>query len=392
MQDFDIVINGGGMVGSASACLLADLGLSVAVIEAQRPLSFSRDQAMDSRVSAISAGSVALLKQCGIWPLVLDMRACQYQTLQTWQRGSHKLRFCASELELPELGYIVENRLIQLALWQKLEQHPKVTLFCPASLKTYRYGEDGVFCELNSGDVISAQLALACDGAHSQLRSLAGIGISGWDYRQHCMLINISTDFPQQAETWQEFCPTGPRSFLPLAGNNASLVWYHDADEIARLSRLEYLELKQSVVEYFPPLPGDFRISNTASFALTRRHAQAYYKNGVVLLGDAAHTINPLAGQGVNLGFKDVAALVRLMGTAIDNEQPWSSIELQKRYQLERMADNHLMQSSMDLFYLGFSNDSRPLSFLRNQALKLADKSGGLKKAALRYAMGLPVF
>jgi len=391
MQAFDIVVVGGGMVGAASACLLADLGLKVAVVEAKAPIAYSPEQPMDLRVSAISAGSVDVLKSCGVWTAVLAMRSCVYRQLETWENNQDKLSFSSEQLNLPELGYIVENRIIQLALWEKLQGHKAVTLFCPSSLSQYQEQDNGVCCHLSCGTQLTARLALACDGANSKLRSMANIGITAWDYKQHCMLINIETKFEQQDTTWQEFSPTGPRSFLPLAGNHASLVWYHQCDEISRLSRLDAKSLKQEILAHFPALPGDFSVVNSGRFPLTRRHAKNYYQNNVILLGDAAHSINPLAGQGVNLGFKDIKALVFLVQEAIEQKTSWADIEVKKRYQALRKTDNHLMQSSMDLFYLGFSNDSKLLSFLRNKALKLANHSGPLKKAALRYALGLDV-
>lgn len=394
-QAFDIIVAGGGMVGAAASCLLADMGLKIALVEAKEPQAYEPEQAMDLRVSAISVGSVEVLKACGIWQHLQGMRLCAYKQLQTWEHQHNKLSFHCDELNLPELGYIVENRLIQLSLWQKLQQHENVTLFCPSSLEQYQECSSdeftGVLSQLSCGSKLSASMILACDGAHSKLRNLSHIGVSAWDYQQQCLLINIETDFPQQDCTWQEFCPTGPKAFLPLAGQNASLVWYHHADEIARLVSLDANKLKAEIEAHFPTLPGGFEIKNWAHFPLIRQHAHQYYKGSVVLLGDSAHSINPLAGQGGNLGFKDVQALVISIKKAISQGESWSNESVKQKYQALRKVDNHLMQSSMDLFYLGFSNDSKPLSWLRNSVLKLAHNSGPIKKLALRYALGLDV-
>ncbi|MGL5040432.1 MAG: FAD-dependent monooxygenase, partial [Aeromonas sp.] len=213
-----------------------------------------------------------------------------------------------------------------------------------------------------------------------------GMGISQFEYRQHCMLINIDTDCAQQDMTWQQFTPSGPRAFLPLSGQHGSLVWYDSPARIRALSALDNEALAAEVRRHFPARLGYFTVTQKGSFPLIRRHANTYHAGRVVLLGDAAHTINPLAGQGVNLGFKDVACWADLLHSAGDN---WHQLALAGRYQRRRRPDNMLMQSGMDLFYGVFSNEIGPLKLARNLALNLADKAGPLKALALRYALGL---
>lgn len=203
------------------------------------------------------------------------------------------------------------------------------------------------------------------------------------------MLINIDTEQSQQDVTWQEFSPTGPMALLPLPGHKASLVWYHQTAHINYLSKLSNAELKVEVQQHFPDLIGGFEITNHGSFPLTRRHAQQYYKGRVVLLGDAAHTINPLAGQGVNIGFKDVNVLCELIRSAVIEGEAWDCEALLAQYQRSRKPDNLLMQTSMDLFYSVFSNHSAPAKILRNVGLAVAQRAGPLKRQALRYAIGL---
>lgn len=231
---------------------------------------------------------------------------------------------------------------------------------------------------------------VGADGANSQVRQWAGIGISGWDYAQSAMLINIQTAQGQQYVTWQQFTPSGPRSLLPLPGNHASLVWYDDANRIKQLMQLNNKQLADQIRQHFPSrLDSDFTVEAKGSFALTRRHAQAYFKPNVVILGDAAHTINPLAGQGVNLGFKDVGALLTAIKTALTEDKPWWSTEVLSQYQAKRYLDNQLMMTTMDVFYASFSNDILPLKLLRNGALKLANINSPIKQTVLKYAMGL---
>ena len=239
---------------------------------------------------------------------------------------------------------------------------------------------------LDDGTALAARWVLACDGAESHTRKLAGIGVSRFEYRQHCMLINIDTDFAQEDITWQQFTPSGPRAFLPLPGRHGSLVWYDSPARIRALAAMSNEALAVEVRRHFPSRLGGFTVTDKGSFPLVRRHANDYHAGRVVLLGDAAHTINPLAGQGVNLGFKDVACWAGLLGKA---GAQWHELALAGRYEGRRRPDNLLMQSGMDLFYGVFSNEIGPLRLARNLALNLADKAGPLKEMALRYALGL---
>jgi ubiquinone biosynthesis UbiH/UbiF/VisC/COQ6 family hydroxylase len=239
---------------------------------------------------------------------------------------------------------------------------------------------------LDDGTELQARWVLACDGAESHTRRLAGIGVSRFEYRQHCMLINIDTDFAQEDITWQQFTPSGPRAFLPLPGRHGSLVWYDSPARIRALAAMSNEALAVEVRRHFPSRLGGFTVTGKGSFPLVRRHANDYHAGRVVLLGDAAHTINPLAGQGVNLGFKDVACWAGLLGKA---GAQWHELALAGRYEGRRRPDNLLMQSGMDLFYGVFSNEIGPLRLARNLALNLADKAGPLKEMALRYALGL---
>lgn len=383
-----LLLVGGGMVGAATACLLAEAGYRITLFEQQIPTAFDPAQPPDRRVSAISPAAVALLQRCQAWQAVLAMRACPYKRLETWESARFATRFHADELGLSELGFIVENRLIQLALWQRLAAFPQVTLVTGMGPLQLAQTAERVTLHSQDGRHWRGDWLLAADGAHSSMRQQAGIGVTEWDYPQRCMLINVDTDVPQQDITWQAFHPSGPRAFLPLAGAHASLVWYDSPARIRALQQLPTAQLEAAIRQAFPhELPG-FRVTGADSFALTRRHAQQYVAGRVVLLGDAAHTIHPLAGQGVNLGFRDVATLADLL---IGARQQGRAItpDLLARYQRQRRRDNLLMQSAMDLFCATFSNDLPPLRLLRNLGLGLADRAGPLKRQALRYALGL---
>ncbi|WP_323880098.1 FAD-dependent monooxygenase [Aeromonas caviae] len=386
MEQCDIAIVGAGMVGAATACLLAAEGLSVRVIETRLPEPYAPEQSLDLRVSAISQASVALLTRAGAWQYLQQMRLCPYRRLETWELDGFATRFDAVDLGLPQLGYIIENRLIQLALLKRMEDFPTIQTHTPAAVTSLRQGADDAVLTLDDGTELQARWVLACDGAESHTRRLAGIGVSRFEYRQHCMLINIDTDFAQEDITWQQFTPSGPRAFLPLPGRHGSLVWYDSPARIRALAAMSNEALAVEVRRHFPSRLGGFTVTTKGSFPLVRRHANDYHAGRVVLLGDAAHTINPLAGQGVNLGFKDVACWTGLLGKA---GAQWHELALAGRYEGRRRPDNLLMQSGMDLFYGVFSNEIGPLRLARNLALNLADKAGPLKEMALRYALGL---
>ncbi|MGB0894189.1 MAG: FAD-dependent oxidoreductase [Parashewanella sp.] len=389
----DAVIIGGGMVGAAAAIGLAQLGLSVTVIENYLPQIYDETAALDIRVSAISVASERLLNRLGAWSSLSQMRKAIYTGLETWELDGFATEFSCEQLGESHLGYIIENRLIQLALWQQFERYDNLTLLCPEKVTAFEQTADDnapVTLTLTSGNQLQTKLLLGCDGANSTVRDWAGIGITGWDYQQSAMLINIETQTPQQSVTWQQFTPNGPRSLLPLPGNNASLVWYDSPQTIARLMQLNPTQLADKIREHFPSrLDPHFTVIDKGSFPLTRRHANRYFDNNIVLLGDAAHTINPLAGQGVNLGFKDVDALIDKISQAISSNTPWHANSVLQAYQKARYNDNLLMQTGMDVFYKTFSNNLTPLKVVRNAALKLANIDSPLKNKVLKYALGL---
>ncbi len=384
MNNHEVVIVGGGMVGAALALGLARQGIDVAVIENKKPAPFAKDQPTDLRISAVSMASVDLLAGLGVWDKVLSMRVCPYRRLETWEVPECRTRFNAADIGLDQLGFMAENRILQLALWESFDHEPSVTLYCPEVLDTFIQNEQGVAITLGSGKTLQSQWIIGADGANSKVRQLAGIGITAWDYRQHCMLINIDTHRDQQDITWQQFFPSGPRSFLPFVGSQASLVWYDSPQRIKQLMSMSDSHLEQEIKTAFPDELGAFSILNKGSFPLVRRHAQCYYKGNAVVIGDAAHTINPLAGQGVNLGFKDVKKLLDEVQKDLALTQDGIH-----RYYRSRVVDNLAMQTGMDFFYKTFSNELMPLKFARNAMLKIADVSGPIKNEVLKYAIGL---
>ncbi|HDG1700639.1 TPA: 2-octaprenyl-3-methyl-6-methoxy-1,4-benzoquinol hydroxylase [Kluyvera ascorbata] len=385
----DVAVVGGGMVGGALALGLAQQGFSVAVLEKSPPADFDPTSQPDVRISAISASSVQLLRDLGVWDAVLAMRAHPWRRLETWEWQTAHVVFDAAELKLPNLGYMVENNVLQLALWQALEAHPQVALLHGASLQDMQVEGDSHILHLDDDRKVATRLVVGADGALSQVRQQAGIGTNGWQYPQSCMLITVQCDNEPGDSTWQQFSPTGPRAFLPLFDNWASLVWYDTPARIRQLQSLPMPQLQREIASHFPQRLGAVTPVAAGAFPLTRRHAQQYVQPGLALVGDAAHTIHPLAGQGVNLGYRDVDALLDVLANARSIGENWASLPVLQRYQARRRVDNLLMQSGMDLFYAGFSNDLGPLRVLRNVGLMAAQHAGVLKRQALKYALGL---
>jgi len=408
VEQFDCVVIGGGMVGAASALSLANLGLKVALVEREAEKKYSGDelsqQAFDLRVSAVSIASEHLLSQLGAWQRINAWRVCPYKRLGVWEQENAYVEFNAQDIKQPHLGHIIENQLIQLALWQQIKTNNNVQLFCPEDLLSLEQNEDYAKVTLTSCS-LQAKLVVGADGAQSKVREMAGIGITGWDYKQSAMLINVETELPQQDITWQKYLPTGPVAFLPLAANTqineqklhgyASLVWYHQRDEIKRLSLLSNSQLQEEVVRCFPKRLGDIKVLSKGAFPLTRRHANTYQNKRILLLGDAAHTINPMAGQGVNLGFKDVKALQEVISTAIANDELWHQIHVFTRYEKKRRTDNLIMMTAMDVLYTAFSHSSPAAKVSRNLALTVINKvpfiNNTVKNRALAYACGVSV-
>ncbi len=203
------------------------------------------------------------------------------------------------------------------------------------------------------------------------------------------MLISVECADDPGDSTWQQFTPSGPRAFLPLFDHWASLVWYDAPARIRQLQSMTMAQLQQEIASHFPARLGRVTPQAAGAFPLTRRHALQYVQPGLALVGDAAHTIHPLAGQGVNLGYRDVDALLEIPAEARGRGEDWASLPVLKRYQARRRADNFIMQSGMDLFYAGFSNDLAPVRMLRNIGLMAAERAGVLKRQALKYALGL---
>jgi 2-octaprenyl-3-methyl-6-methoxy-1,4-benzoquinol hydroxylase len=379
-----VIVVGGGMVGAAMAIKLAQQGKAVLIIEKQlidAPHILCCDD-VDIRVSAINRSSENLLDELGAMPTLRQNRLAPYQQLEAFERAGDNLLFDCTDINTTHLGHLIENKLIQASLWQQFEQYNIEVIEQSEPITAIEQTPECITL-VYAKQKYTADLVVAADGGQSQLRAKANIGVSGWQYQQHCMGVLIKLDAPQQTKTWQQFTPSGPIAFLPMQAPYANLIWYDDASTLQGFKGLTPLQIKAHIVDKFPTLAGDFDVQSHAVFPLTRQHANHYSSGRLVLVGDAAHTINPLAGQGVNLGFQDVVALAEVL---LNTDDAGCPLRL-KEYERARRKANLLMMSMMDACYFGFSNHITPLKWARSQFLKMANNTGSVKKWVLKYAI-----
>ena len=405
--DYDVAIVGGGMVGSMLAALLArHTRLKIAVLEQRAPEPFvpGSDPDYDIRVSALSIATQRMFENAGAWNGVTSRRACCYRQMLVWdgeERG--ETHFKAEDIGVEALGHIVENRVVQLALLDRVHEAANVDYLCPATVLRYKVRNEHIAVVLDTSDQyidgdensapverrITTRLLIGADGARSSVRELAGIEMKFRAYEHHALVLSVQTEAPQQDITWQRFMPTGPQALLPLCGSQASLVWYHSADEIKAWNGLSDEQLLQALHEQFPERLGRIvSINARGSFPITKAHAERYVSDRVALIGDAAHTVHPLAGQGVNLGMLDAAALADLIIAAHEADTDIGARRLLRRYERWRRTENDIMMSVLDGFYHAFSPQPGPVRKLRSAAMSLANNAGPVKHEVMRYAMG----
>ena len=388
-EHYDVVIVGGGMVGATLGCGLGASRLRVAVLEDAPPPAFDAEQPHDLRVSAVSIASASIIKTIGAWQGIASRRFCPFRRMRVWE-DKGDVEFRSEDINESVLGYIVENRIIQLALLDRLQAFDNVDFLCPVKTQSIDYTAGQSSLTLEDGRTITARLLVAADGGFSRVRQAAGMGVHTWDYEQHALVLTVATGYGQQDITWQKFTSTGPLAFLPLDGPNASLVWYNKPEEVKRLKALPDEALLKELLATFPPVLGDITsIVSRGSFPLRRQHAQSYVKEGVALIGDAAHMIHPLAGQGVNIGLLDAAALAQVLVAAKQASKDIGAASVLQEYEKMRRQNNLLMMTTMDMFYRVFGNSQLPLKLLRNIGLGLAERIAPAKKLAMKYAMGL---
>lgn len=388
----DVAVVGGGMVGAATALALARAGFATALVEARAPAPWSIDDEVDLRVVGLAPSSIALLDELGVWTSIRSLRASPYAHMHVWDAGSGAaIHFDAAQEGRDLLGYIVENNLVQWQLWQALEA-AGVRRICPAKVSGYEVLEDRVQLTLSVAETeaLSARLLVAADGAASPLRAMAGIETRGRDYAQRGIVAHVQTERAHEGTAWQRFLDTGPLALLPLSDGRSSIVWSLPEEEAQRVLALDDMAFFQEL-----GVASDFRLGRIlgatprAGFPLRLQLAETYQAERFVLLGDAAHAVHPLAGQGVNLGLRDVAELRNTLIGARDAGSDIAAAHVLRRYARRRRSADTMDALGFDALARVYAWQAPPLVAARGLGVRLIDRLSPIKRRLAEHAAGL---
>ncbi len=392
----DLLIVGAGMVGSALALALKDSGLKILLLDGS-PLSvkpFAAELPFEPRVSALSAASQRILERLGAWAGITGRRTSPYAHMQVWDgSGTGEIHFSAASVHAEVLGHIVENRVVQDALLDCLHG-TAIEMLPNARLEQMRRSGDDWLLTLADGRTLRAPLVVAADGANSAVRRLTGCETREWDYQHHAIVTSVRCSRPHQQTAWQRFTDHGPLAFLPLARDGqqdwCSIVWSTTPELAERAMAIDDAAFCRELELAFEGRLGQVLSADPrVCVPLRQRHAKRYVAEGLVLIGDAAHTIHPLAGQGVNLGFLDAAVLAQVLLHAADRGERLADVRVLSRYERRRMPHNLALMAAMEGFERLFQADSLAVRLLRNTGLKWVNNMPEAKAVFVRQALGL---
>ncbi|WP_027853290.1 UbiH/UbiF/VisC/COQ6 family ubiquinone biosynthesis hydroxylase [Marinobacterium litorale] len=400
----DVIIVGGGMVGVALGCALASSGLRIRILESRtdQPLELIERLpelsrlGFDSRVSALTCASQQFLTYLDAWPRMVEARVSPYTDMEVWDgQGRGSIHFSAVELHEPCLGHIVENRVTLAALYQVMAGHGNIIFEPGIHIETVS-AADSVghhTLKLSDGRELTTALLVGADGAHSRIRALTGMGTTEWDYGHHAIVTTITTEHPHQDTCWQRFTEDGPLALLPLSepgGHTLSIVWSTSPGHARELMSLGDDAFCQALTRAFEARLGEVLTADRRYMhPLRQRHAQQYVKPGLALVGDAAHTIHPLAGQGVNLGLLDAAALAEVIIDAVKRGEAPGDESVLSRFQRMRRSDNLQTAAAMETFRRLFDDWPAPVKLLRSAGMGFMDRLSPVKQHLMMMAMGL---
>ncbi len=398
MRHYDVVVVGAGITGLTMAALLAtsrhpDRLRVTLVDQAERPVHNADDE-VALRVSSIATGSVELIDALGAWSVVADIRVCPYERMRVWDGsepadGPATLRFDAADFALPQLGFIVENSLLQQALLDVLD-HTDVELRFAAPIADLESKWGGYRLTFEDDNSLYADLVIGADGARSLVRDRAGIETSVWPYEQTALVTHVRPERSHERTAWQRFLKEGPLGMLPLADGRASVVWTTtDAAARQALSATDRV-LSRELTAASDSVLGELRVAGPrGAFPLQARHAKQYVKSGVALIGDAAHSVHPLAGQGANLGLQDAVKLADIIDSALDNGESPADRPVLRRYERARKGANTTMLHFLTGLNRLFANDSVLIRELRTTGMRLFNHSGPIRNHAVKVALGM---
>ncbi|TDL97020.1 2-octaprenyl-3-methyl-6-methoxy-1,4-benzoquinol hydroxylase [Stutzerimonas stutzeri ATCC 17588 = LMG 11199] len=393
----DLIIVGAGMVGSTLALALEGSGLNIVVLDAS-PLEvadFDPLGGFEPRVSALSAASQRILQRVGAWPGIAARRASPYTDMHVWDgSGTGQIHFSAETVHAEVLGHIVENRVVQDALLETMQRGGRLQLIGDARVEQLTQTAEGWRLTLGDGRELHTPLMIAADGANSAIRRLAGCETREWDYLHQAIVTSVRCSEAHQRTAWQRFTDDGPLAFLPLERDGdrhwCSIVWSVTEAEARRLMALDDLAFCAALERAFEQRLGEvLEVDPRLCIPLRQRHAKRYVQPGLALIGDAAHTIHPLAGQGVNLGLLDAAVLAEVLKAAIARGERAADVRVLSRFERRRMPHNLAMMAAMEGFERLFQADPLPLRWLRNTGLKAVEALPEAKALFVRQALGL---
>ncbi len=387
----DVVIVGGGMVGATVALGLAQAGFDVTLLERRAPsLEWSDEAPYQTRVSALTRASENILKHLNAWGGIERRRCHAFTDMHVWESVSDaEVHFDARDVQELNLGYVVENNVIQAALWEQIPDYPNLHLIVGQTPTDLILENDQAWLILDNGVRLQARLVVGADGALSKTRDMAGIAVQEHDYQQCAVVGCVKTELPNQDTCWQRYQAEGPFAYLAMDDNMSSIAWYLPVEQMQWALSLSDDAFAAAIAEASGHKLGEVvEVGERSAFPLVRRHAEQYVKPHFVLVGDAAHTVHPQAGQGVNLGLLDAAALVEVLTEAKQaNSEHWDRFAVLRRYERWRRGDNVIVQRSMEGFDWLFKQDQGLKNQFRQWVLPLADQAKPLKRWLMSQAL-----
>lgn len=390
-ERYEVIVVGGGMVGAAAACALAHGGVSVALLDRHNPERQWSREPIDNRVSALTKASQNILEMLGAWPGMVRRGVCAYRDMRVWDaRGDGELHFDCADTEFNELGHLVENRVTVAALWDVLDTLSSAHCITPAKVAGMQLTDHGRLVSLEDGRCLEAELVIAADGRESALRNMAGIDVTGWDYDQDGLVATVTTEKSHQATAWQRFLEEGPLAFLPLDNGQSSIVWTLSTKTAKSYLALNDVDFLQALEQASGGILGRMlAVGPRAAFPLRFQYANRYTDRHLTLVGDAAHAMHPLAGQGANAGLLDAAAIAELVIEAKRQRRPLAGSGYLRRYERWRKGDNLMMMASMDVLNKTYGVSLQPFISLRSAGMNWINHTAIVKAYFNHYAMGL---